>query len=498
MRQKYFLIFASVLFFSHFSEALELDWSGQFRTEAHYVLNYALDSSNIAVNAAQEAGKGYYISGGGSNKATFQTLFLKLRPKIIVNDNIYLKSEWWVSDPIYGFFGSVPYTVDQRQYYSTQSRGSLISAQRLWAEFLSDIGTFQVGRAPLHWGLGVVWSQGDGLWDRYESTGDVIRLVSKFGSFSFNPALIKYSQGNNIGGAAGVLPYAPVAGDGTVMDYSLMLKYENPDEDFEGGVYFVKRIAGSVQDRFLGIGTTAAQTAVGMNFNIWDLYAQKKFSRIKLAGEVPITSGQIAGIEYSSYAIALEAGWKITDSWDLALRAGQAPGQQNITTAAPDKYKIFYFNPNYRLGLIMFNYQLANFQGPNTQNNPATAADALLSPFDNPITNANYVNMDLAFHLSRWSFHSNWTFAQAKDVAAPGYNFYNTWKKLYVPAIGSQSRALGWEMDYGAMFQWDEAFQFKFDFGFFFPGAFYKFSNTATENTTSTVIAGVAKVGLTF
>src|SRR5581483_12091168 len=98
----------------------------------------------------------------------------------------------------------------------TQSRGSVITAQRYWGEFDSDIGIFEIGRAPLDWGLGLIWNRGDGIWgrgskktdhpedkketygrpwDRYESTGDQVRLVSRFGSFIFSPAYILYSAG---------------------------------------------------------------------------------------------------------------------------------------------------------------------------------------------------------------------------------------------------------------------------------------------------------------
>ena len=105
-----------------------------------------------------------------------------------------------MGDPTYGMFGnSAPYQVDEHQYYSTQSRGSYISAQRFWAEVLTDFGTLQVGRTPLDWGLGVVWNAGDNLWDHYESTGDSIRLISKFGAFSFIPSFVSVATGNSIG-----------------------------------------------------------------------------------------------------------------------------------------------------------------------------------------------------------------------------------------------------------------------------------------------------------
>jgi hypothetical protein len=482
--------------------ALELDWSGQFRAENHYVRHYQMDAlGNITRDAARDGVGGYYIPGGGSDNSTFQTLFLRLRPKLVVNDNIYIKSEWWLGDPVYGLFGNAaPYTVDQRQYYSSQSRGSTITAQRFWAEFLTDVGTVQVGRAPLHWGLGLFWNSGEGLWDRYESTGDVIRLVSKFGAFSFVPSVVKYSLGNTIGGACTIAAGAcsNVAGAGGMSDYSLQLKYENPDEDFEGGVNFVKRIAGAVQDSTYGYFGVQGVPA-GMNYNTWDLYGRKKFGRFSLAGELPITTGDIGGIEYKTFAAAIESELKIGDSWETSLRFGHAPGQPGgAVGATPSRYKAYFFNQNYRIGLIMFNYQLANFAAPSAQNNPNAS---VRSPFDNPVVNANYLSLLGGIRTDKWRFHAGLVFAKALEPAADQSSFFNTWSRSFANNTSgiSQSDSLGWEMDYGAAFQWDETFQFGLDLGWFFPGDFYKFTNVAGRtNATDTVFATVFRVGVVF
>ena len=494
------------------SHAMDLDWSGQFRAEAHWVKNYNLDNGLIPGTDPRNTSGGYYIPGGGSDSAHFQTLFMRLRPKLIVNDNVYIKSEFWLGNPIFGFYGdSAPFNRDERQYYSTQSRGSSITAQRFWAEFLTDVGTVQVGRAPLDWGLGIVWRAGDGLFDRYQSTGDVVRLISKFGSFSFIPSVVKYSLGNNIGGAYNQVAGGSAQGGGGVSDYSLEFKYENPDEDFEGGVNFIKRIAGAAQfagdpnSGFLGVGnnagTNAAQAPSGVNYNTWDLYGKKKFGKITLAAELPITSGDIAGLEYKTFAAALEGKVDWTDSWETNVRAGHAPGQPNISGASTDKYRAFYFNPNYKLGLIMFNYQLRNFAGPNSQNNPGTAAASLSSPYDNPIVNANYLNVGGAYKTDKWRFKANYIVAGAREAAAGTQGFFNTWDHRYVgkaAAAPDQKTSLGWEMDYGLEFHWDEGFVLGADAGWFFPGEFYKFSNTATENNTNSVFATVFRAGVNF
>jgi len=480
--------------------ALELDWGGQFRSEAHWIQNYTMDVGATTPDTVRAAAGGYYVPPGGVPNAHFQSLFLKLYPKIIVNDNIYLKSEWWVGDPIFGFYGSgAPYTADGRQYYSTQSRGSTITGQRYWAEFLSDVGTVQIGRAPLDWGLGVVWSSGEGTWSRYPSTGDVIRLLSKFGAFIFSPTIVKYSTGNTIGGAYDTTNFTNVAGHERVSDYSLAMTYEDVDEDFKFGVNFIKRLAGAAQGAgsgYLGVNGRP----VGLNYNTWDLFLNKIIGPVSLGLEAPISGGDIGGIKYSSYALAFESKWRITDSWDLDMQAGRAPGQVNGESLNPSSYKAFYFHPDYRLGLIMFNYQLANFRGPNTQNTASTLGNALLSPFDNPITNANYVTIMGRYKVGKWGFRLKWIYAKADVTAKQSWWFFNSWnRRFYQAALDQSSNSLGWEADGGLTFNWDDYFQFHWDFGWYFPGKYYEFSNTTLrDNPAASVFAMLFRVGVNF
>lgn len=497
------------------SYAMELDWSGQFHSEFTYLHNYSLDSSSIGTSsdATRVAGGGYYIPGGGSNDATFETLFLKLRPKLVVNDNVYIKSEWWLGDPVYGLFGNgLPSTNDQRQFYSNQSSGAWISAQRFWAEILTDFGTLQIGRAPLNWGLGIVWNNGDGFWDRYESTGDMIRMVSKFGAFSFSPAFIAKSSGNTVGGTcyfSGSGTCTPGQGSGGVTDMSLMLKYDNLDEDFEAGVNYVKRVAGAGQDPSSGLFGPLGSVG-SMNYNIWDLFARKKMGRFTIAGEVPIVSGRINEVNYSTFAVAGEANWRISDTWEVSGKIGHAPGQASVPAGSvPNQINIFYFNPAYRLGMIMFNYNFKAFSQVNTLNSQNATQGGLASLFDSPVVNANYLALNGTLHADRWSFHGSWLYANADSTALSGQNFYNTWQKQFaynpgdvtktpVVAIKDQSNGMGMEFDLGSTLQWDDALQFGFETGLFFPGDFYKFSNTVADNQTAAVFAFSLRVGINF
>jgi hypothetical protein len=491
---------------------LDLDWSGQFRTEANVLYQYSLDTSNKNADSVRfdtttgSSRGGYYIPGGGSRTAYFQSLFLKLRPSLIVNDNISIKSEWWVGDPIYGFFGSgAPYPAGQRFYNSTSSRGSTIMASRLWGEYLSDFGTVQVGRVPLHWGLGVVWNNGDGLWDKYASTGDSIRVISKFGAFSVIPAYIKYSLGNSIGGSCPTITGGVcISGTGTsdVTDYSFGFKYENIDDDLEMGVNLVRRMSGNQQSTTGGYFGVEG-IPVGMDYVTWDIYGKKTLGKFDFGIEVPIVTGSLGAMQYRTYAVALETKWKMSEDWETSLKAGHAQGQPNeiAGTGSPNMYRAFYFHPNYRLGLIMFHYNLVGISGPNTLNDSTTSASNLKSPYDNPITNTTYANWNLSYRTQKWTFRSSFIWARAHQVAEGGKKIFNSWERKFYTApsgISKQGNNLGWEGDFGSTFHWDENFRFDLDFGAFFPGSFYRYSNVTKENAIAPLWAIVAKAGVSF
>lgn len=496
------------------AQALDLDWSGQFRAESHTIFNYTMDGSDATrvPDAARVAAGGYVIPAGGAHRADFQTLFLRLRPKLVVNDNIFIKSEWWAGSPVFGFFGgAAPYSNDQRQFNSNFSRGSWISAQRLWAELQTDVGTIKLGRAPLHWGLGVVWNSGDGLSDRYMSTGDVIGLTARFGSFTVAPSVIKYTMGNAVGGnctVSGANCTATTVGGSSVSDYSFILKYENADDDYEIGLNFIRRLSEHAQDPtfgYLGIGNVADTTQLPARsvFNTWDIYLKKKLGPVTVAAEMPITQGEVGEMQYRSFAIAGELNWKLGDSWDLGMKMGRAPGQPNINPGArADQLKAFYFHPNYHLGMILFNYQLANFSQLNSLNNGASSESNLKSPFFNPVVNAQYLTLGGSYRANdRWKLSAGYLFAQAPESATTGKPFFNTWNKKYYnnTAAVEQGKSLGHEFDLNATYNWDDALSLGFDGGLFLPGSYFEFSNVAgSPNKTSAVVAFAIKAGVSF
>lgn len=516
MRHKWFQLL-SILTFTTSSFAVQLDWSGQFWFDNHWLNNYQLDRSRPAsdndIDMINRGGT--YVPGRGQRNVVWYTAFLKLKPKVIVNDSINIKTELHVGSPAYGFLGrGYPSSGDARHDISgSQKDGMSITAQRYWANLITDFGTLELGRAPIHWGLGAIWNSGDNLFDKFQSTGDMIRLTSKFGNFWLMPSITKVAVGRNVAGATDPTGVNTVEGDDDITDINLAAKYDNPEEDFEFGIMWTKR-AGNVAQSTLAFHPSGNGSR-RLSYNIYDFYAKKKLGRYSFGIEFPLFNGNIGAIdgakeyEYRTFAAILE-GTYTSDLWDINLKAGHVPGQQGTDPVAGQTlgaealggggdttYRAVYLNKDYKLGLIMFNYNLYGLG----QNNPDVVASASLNnPYDATIVNANYISLNPVLKLEKWTLKWNVIFAYATQTASANKNFYNHQARKFYSSIDNQSKFLGKEFDFGIGFKWDENFILSWDMGMWFPGSYYKFTNHPIHKSSdpSMMWASLVRAGITF
>lgn len=507
----YWAIFFLILGTFSKSWAVDLDWSGQFWSQYHLLVDYSLDSRSggTGVDPARQSVGGYYIPGGGRRDASFLNAFLRLRPRLIVNDNLYIKSEWWVGHPVFSLFGGKGSDLDAgNRHDAIQPDPISLSVNRIWAEFVTDMGTVQVGRVPLHWGLGMVWNAGEGLWSRAFSSADALRWMVQVGSFKIIPSFIWWSAGNSVGGSyQDGSPGRPVSGSGNVFDYSLSVQYDNFQDEMQGGVHLLKRVAGAEQrsvtipEGFRGPAANANQNDYSMNYALYDFFFQKQLARDwRLGFELPVINGHLGGNPYHTSGLAAEMDWGAGENWSFCVRTGYARGQKSSAQQLGNTYQAFYFHPNYRLGQLLFQYQLAALSGPNTLNSTGT----LQSPYDTAVNNAWYLAVSMPWKPSdRWTLQPALIHALALETASDssGY-FFNTWSRK-MTALGngvrSQGKSYGWEFDLSLVFQWDSALQVGVDQALFFPGRFFAFSNNAAgENRLDPVYGTSLRVGVVF
>ena len=474
---------AVLLLSSNSAHALDLDWHGQFRAETNWLFGYSHDNLGTGVGNT-----GYNITSTGDSPAAYQNLFLRLDPRVLVNDNVSLHTDIWVGTPDRGIFGG-----DQNitSYYHTTRTGTAdMSVNEFYADVATDFGTITVGRAPLQWGLGLIWNNNKEVFDRFPSTGDAVRLVTKLGAFRFMPGIIKYRNGTNFGGsgtttaACGTSGNPPCAsttftGGSGVSDYTVGLMYQNDDEQVDLGILFLRRIAANNANVVNPFSVNTVFTS-GYAYNVWDFYAKKQAGIFTISAEVPLVSGLISnGREYSTVAGAAKVNAQLNDHWSTTLNVGSADGQQNTTTGTDPKFTAFYFHPDYRPGLIMFNYQLRNL------------SNGAASPYDNPVTNARFLSLGINYATGKWNHGIQGLYAIADKTAdgVAGTLYYNSWDRIYRTQNGgtAQDKNLGFEFDYGIGYDWDEAFRLGLNLGLYFPGKFYEFANATTTNPQKTV-----------
>jgi hypothetical protein len=441
------------------AHALTLDWGGYFRADYNYVGNF--------VGEASTAG-GSTVSS--ERNANFSTVFMKLRPRVLVNDNVIVRSEWDIGDQVYGLFGRGVMRDERSDVLGTDKAPFPIGARRIWLDVHTDFGTVQVGRAPFHWGLGAIFNAGDNPMDRYQSTMDTIRLVSKFGYLSVMPLYAKNALGRSV---------APGSDD--VTDYGLALRYENPEEEIEGGALYYKRTAGDSQNSYIYRGAfprTFTPGPNGMNLKLINVYAKKTFKRLELGAEVPIFRGHVADgsrNDYSAIGFAGEAALRY-DTWRHSLKFGLAPGQEPASgTGAGNRgnsFKALNFHRAYKLGLILFNYNLQNFGAGNPDPVPgdANSTERVVSPYDAAITNARYVMLSTEKRWEQWGVNAGVVWAQASQSARAGRDFFNPQTRSWYTATSDQGKSLGVEIDLGARYNWDDNISFGLDAGLLLPG----------------------------
>jgi hypothetical protein len=495
---------APLLFFAGSAQALTLDWSGYFRASHDFVHDYQMNKGEPGYSSL--GGQGEDIPGEGNHNATFSSLFLRLKPRVLVNDNIIVHSEWNVGDPVTGFFGRGVPNYDRNNSFSTSKDALSITASRLWLDVHTDFGTVQVGRAPMDWGLGIVFNAGDRPFDRFQSTSDTIRLVSKFGYLSLMPLYSKNAMGQSLAGARDPLLNTVQAGEDDVTDYGVGLRYENPEEDLDAGVLYYKRNAGSVQNNYYAPSnqSTYSQGANDINLRLFDFYAKKEWHRFGLAAELPLWSGEIPDVNgvgshntYKATAMAVEASLKY-DTWKHMLKAGTAPGQAPATTRARSStFSAFQFHRSYKLGLILFNYNLHNFGLANPDAVPNAAGGytypRTVSPYDAEITNAKYVMLSSEKHWEQWGMNLGVVWAQANQSAQAGLDAYNHTTHQWFTSVANQEKSLGLEVDYGVRYNWDDNISFGVDVGMLFPGNYFKYINVApTANANDPTVKTVS------
>ena len=370
-----------------------------------------------------------------------------------------------------------------------------INLRRAWVEFMIPVGQLRVGRMGTQWGLGLLANDGNGLEGdfgdaRFGTTNDRILFATR-------PLTIFNAIVNNDRSETPLIfvaAYDKIVEDPFLdrsdfrFDDSMDARNELPFRRFVRHFDDVQQVVFALiwNDKDLSFGEAGDQLTVGIQGTerwqessessvlIYDMYWRFKYSAFGKSGPRLISEAEILTIQGQSRAISVgtltepnvyngvvRVGAEAT-AWDAVLELGSASGDAVI---ADGDFTSRAFNPDYRLGLIMFPIVMQARTAHQFQDNPALWSKG-------GVYNANYL-----FPLARFRPTKNVEFVGALLLA---------WADQLTPVIGGSQRddgsvecglfesdcALGWELDTAMKVKWGEndLMRWSTEFGLMSPG----------------------------
>lgn len=443
--------------------AVDLTWGGLYRVEG-------ISVQNSGLNQDSNFDKSYLLH------------HLVLKPKIVAADGLTLlgridvfNSRYYRNTAMGEFFGGTPATG-----YSDGSAVTAANTQRQqndWAQishfylkWAGEYGALFVGRVPLHFGLGITHNSGDGDFDHYFDTRDMVGYKFVAGNLSFMPMYGKVKEGD-------------LAFEDDINDYMAMVSYDNPDTEVELGGFYSSRVATPRANSYAfgeyaygGTGATAADAS--SKEETLNLFVRRGFGTFRLGFESSFLTGKTGiknadgrEVALDSYALVTEMEWTPSGAWNFGLQGGVVTGDDPNTT---DKWEGYLVDRNYDLGILMFNHVLGGRSQLGTVPPYSNRAYDVLgtSAFRNGdksaadveyLTNAAFLAPGAKWKFSdNWGMSTKWIWAQLQKSQRMKDSVGAT-----APAVSS---ALGVEWDLGLHYKPHDQLTIDFGTAMFWPG----------------------------
>jgi hypothetical protein len=465
--------------------SLPIDWNGVFGVDTTLIDNFRrLEQRSDATSGNLGSQEIPYAAGNQAN-ASFQSYIFRLQPSIIVNDATTLKGEISTNYARGGRFGDSSKRAEDKEasfggmlYTHNTTTNSSLNINQLYAELYSDAATWQIGRHSFGWGLGVLYDEGNDVWDRFASSRDGITAKIKIGNFQLTPYWAKIEQENFTRASR-------------VREYGAGVIYDNIERDLAFGLLYGIKNSGS-QATKPSVDTNGDNTATAMgnaDIKITDIYFAKKFGDLSFAVEVPILSGELGDffengsvIKYKSKAYILESEYALSDKWKINLMAGKVSGQ----AAGSNNFEAMYLHPNYQVAELMFRYDLRAVSNGN-------------QIYDSYINNATYAKIAASYTSGKWTWDTAFIWAKADQVAEAGKQSYNhDTGKIFI-AQTTQADDLGMEIDLGFDYQWNKEVHIGFGAGYLMTGDYFAYTNDpAQKNEASNTFVLQLRTAIEF
>jgi hypothetical protein len=459
MKIRLVAILLAWLFISPPLIAGDIEWGGLYRFEGNFISGSDLDGSSL--------------------KKAFGVHHFSLFPKFVVADGMEVHArldmfQSYEGSQIGGLWGEeslTNLTLQQSQPKST------LDVTHLYFTYIQDFGAWIIGRAPIHFGLGMTYSRGDDLWDHWVSTRDVFGYKIVAGNFSVHPSVAKVSEGN-------------LSKDDDVIDLMLEVEYQRPDDDLTLGFFYQQRLGDNkstaVKEYFGPAVTVETDEA---KYSRYNFFLQKLTQEMSFKLELGMIEGSNFGftslgdsVGISSFGGAFEWDWKPIDSdFSWGMDIGFATGDDPSTT---EKFEGFFFNRNYDVAFLLFNYNIGLIDTLSNRilghyNNGQLGYDNTADHHKNKVfnetdtaalSNVFYVSPNMNYQWSEdWLSGFRFTLAVLEQTTV-----YDSTAASNVTDIDSQ---LGMELDMNITYKpWDNV-EWVSEAGFLLPGKAFEGGN---------------------
>jgi hypothetical protein len=424
--------------------AAAFSYSGDWRAEVATYHDISLSKTNAGEVSADylDPTNPDFNPNAVSHTKTYWLQRFKLKPDLIVYDNVRVNSEWIL------LAGSALNSTSLGGQTGNYSAGSTMGAdniqaklfvRRIWLDWSSDWGVFQMGRQPFNFGLGMTYNSGDGLWDYYGESVDRISYKLMMGAISFKLGYEILAEG--------AVNYYNDDQNGFMTEFGYSEPESNVDMGFLWHMYFA---SGQRRLHTYDVFQKKLFPTTGITLG-WEAAYQK--------GQMPSGTGSIDQVQ--AFGLLFDFLWKPGVA-ELGFKTGFATGDNSTGDL---KANTFSYSKAYKIAMLLFNEDIG-IGGDSIHGSQGIGRDfnGLGAVFIAP--SFSYTFMD--------SLKVTTTLAYAMTQKRPTTN----------------KKSLGTELDVDATYKWKENVETGIRMGWFFPSNYFSARTTA--------MGAMATVALTF
>lgn len=461
---------------SSLAQATSIDWSGGYRIEYNSLQKPSL--------------------GEPSQGKTYALHYLYLQPRIVASDGINISGQFdilsseipaYENSKVGSLIGRGLNDSNQAGAYgsnanSQNQRSQNIKVSQLYMTVDHEYGSFLVGRAPVHFGLGITHNAGLNPFDKWVDTRELVAYRFVIDNLTFTPQIARVSQ-QDFGG-------------NTANDQIFVLEYDNKEIGAKAGVFHQTRTIAQGQNDVILTPVPeypgATSMGSGSKLQTVNIFLERKWQPFEikveasfLTGTTGVLNAQSEEINVDAYAVVGEAYWPREDK-DISYKAqfGFVSGD-NPTTS---KFEGYQLDRNYDVGILLFNHRLG--QGDILGSQPWLANG---SHANNGLTQQNSID-DVGVTNTLFLAPSlNYKWSEKLDL--------NT-KLIYAQLMSNTQnyvdfkKDLGLELDVELVYKPRERVTWSTGVGYLMPGSAWEGGNN--NYSTDTSFGFSTKAAITF